>query len=127
MNARTPEEIDTLFAKSLNAGDLDALMTLYEPQAALMPSPGKVVTGACAIREALAGFIAAKPSMTITARTLAQAGDVALVSATWQVAIDGPDGKRASMSGTSAEVVRRQPDGRWLFAIDFPFGAQASA
>jgi hypothetical protein len=26
------------------------------------------------------------------------------------------------MNGQSAEVVRRQADGRWLFAIDFPFG-----
>jgi ketosteroid isomerase-like protein len=34
----------------------------------------------------------------------------------------GQDGKPASMNGQSVEVVRRQPDGRWLFAVDFPFG-----
>jgi ketosteroid isomerase-like protein len=26
------------------------------------------------------------------------------------------------MSGRSVEVVRRQADGSWRFAIDFPFG-----
>src|SRR5689334_8310107 len=127
MQARTPEEIDSLFAKALNAGDLDALVSLYEPQASLMASPGNVVTGTAAIREALAGFVAAKPSMTLDARTLAQSGDVALVSASWRLSMTGPDGKPATMSGRSVEVVRRQAGGRWLFAIDFPFGAEAPA
>ena len=122
MSARTPEEIDTLFAQALNAGDLAALVALYEPQAALMPSPQTVVTGSAAIRDALSGFLAAKPSMTVTARTLAQAGDVALVTAAWKLSMTGPDGKPATMNGQSVEVVRRQPDGAWLFAIDFPFG-----
>lgn len=127
MPGRNPAEIDTLFVDALNAGDLDALIALYEPQAALMPSPGKVVNGTAAIREALAGFLAAKPSMSMSARTLAQDDDVALVSATWQLSLTGPDGKLATMSGKSVEVVRCQPDGRWLFAIDFPFGAGAAA
>ena len=33
MAARTPDEIDRLFAQALNAGDLDGLVALYEPQA----------------------------------------------------------------------------------------------
>jgi len=122
MSARTPEEIDTLFAKALNAGDLEGLVALYEPQATLMASPGTLVTGSAAIRDALAGLLAAKPSMTLTARTLSEAGDVALVTAAWRLSMTGQDGTPASMNGQSVEVVRRQPDGRWLFAIDFPFG-----
>ena len=38
MPAHTPEEIDSLFAQALNAGNVDALVALYEPQASLMPS-----------------------------------------------------------------------------------------
>jgi len=122
MVANTPAELDTLFASALNAADLEGLMALYEPQASLMPSPGTVVVGTAAIREALSRFIAAKPSMTLTARTVAQTGDLALVTAKWQLDMTGPDGKPAAMNGQSVEVVRRQPDGHWLFAIDFPFG-----
>lgn len=125
MTAKTPEAIDTLFANALNAGDLEALVALYEPNASLMPSPGNVVSGTAAIREALAGFLAAKPSMTLTARTLSQTNDIALVSAAWQLSMTGQDGTPAQMNGRSVEVVRRQPDGRWLFAIDFPFGIVA--
>ena len=125
MIARTPEEVDTLFAKALNAGDLDALMSLYEPEASLMPAPGSLASGKAAIREALAGFLAAKPAITLSARTLAQTGDVALVTATWELAMAGQDGKPATINGQSVEVLRRQPEGHWLFAIDFPFGVMA--
>ena len=122
MIARTPDELDTLFAKALNAGDLDALVSLYEPDASLMPSPGNVVVGKVAIRAALAGFISAKPRMTLKARTLSQTGDLALVTAEWQLAMSDQEGKPVAMTGQSVEVLRRQGDGRWLFAIDFPFG-----
>jgi uncharacterized protein (TIGR02246 family) len=127
MAARKPEELDALFGQALNAGDLDALVALYEPQASLMPSPGKVVVGAPAIREALAAFIAGKPKITLTPRLVSQTGDLALVTAKWELALNGDDGKPAKMHGQSVEVVRRQADGNWLFAIDMPFGVEAGA
>jgi uncharacterized protein (TIGR02246 family) len=127
MNARTPEDTDRLFAEALNAGKLDDLVALYEPQATLMPSPGKLVAGTTAIRESLAGFLAGKPRMSLTPRLVAQGGDVAVVTAKWELSVTGPDGKPATMTGQSVEVVRRQADGRWLFAIDLPFGVGAGA
>jgi uncharacterized protein (TIGR02246 family) len=126
MPAQRPEDVDNLFVRALNAGDLDALTALYEPQASLSPAPGKKVSGTAAIREALAQFVAAKPRMDLTARVVAQASDVALVTSSWKLAMTGQDGKPAEMSGQSLEVVRRQPGGgHWLFVIDEPFGAGA--
>jgi len=125
MSARTPQDVDRLFAEALNAGQLDALVALYEPQGTLMPSPGKLVTGTAAIRESLAGFLAGKPKMTITARLVAQSGDLAVTSAKWEMSMTGPDGKAANMTGESVEVVRRQDDGSWRVVIDLPFGAVA--
>ena len=68
MTARTPEDVDRLFAEALNAGNLDALVVLYEPDASLTPSPGTRVTGAKAIREALAGFVADGGTLLVIAR-----------------------------------------------------------
>ena len=125
MPAKTPEDTDRLFADALNAGRIDELVGLYEPQATLMSSPGKVVTGSAAIREALAQFVAGKPKMSLTPKVVAQSGDLAVVTAKWDLAMTGPDGKPATMTGQSVEIVRRQSDGRWLFVIDLPFGATA--
>jgi len=125
MTARTPEDLDRQFAEALNAGKLDALVALYEPQATLMPSPGKLVTGTAAIREALGQFVASKPKMSLTPKVVAQSGDIAVLTAKWDLSMAGPDGKPANMTGQSAEVVRKQPDGRWLFVIDLPFGPTA--
>lgn len=124
MVAGTAVDIDRLFAQPLNAGNLGALVALYEPQAALMPSPGKLVTGIAAIRESLAGFLAGKPKMSLTPRLVAQTGDLAVVTAKWALSMTGPDGKPAQMTGQSVEVMRRQPDGSWRLAIDLPVGVE---
>lgn len=55
MRARNPEDLHRLFAAALNAGDRDALMSLYEPDATLVPQPGQAAIGKAAIRGALAG------------------------------------------------------------------------
>jgi uncharacterized protein (TIGR02246 family) len=125
MAARTPEDVDKLFVQALNAGKIDDLVALYEPQATLMPSPGKIVTGTAAIRESLDQFISARPKMTLTPRLVAQTGDLAVIGSKWELSMTGPDGKPAQVKGDSVEVVRRQSDGRWLFAIDLPFGPNA--
>jgi len=127
MPARTPEEIDTLFLAAMNAGDLDALVALYEPQATLTPSPGRTVTGRDAIRDSLAAFLAVRPNMTLSQRLVSQTGDLALLTSKWEITMTGADGKRAVQGGQSVEVARRQADGTWLFVIDLPFGMEASA
>jgi uncharacterized protein (TIGR02246 family) len=124
MPARNPEELDRLFSEALNSGHLDALVALYEPQAALTPEPGRVVTGTQAIRAALSAFVAIKPTITLEVKTLAQTEDIALTSAKWTLSGTGPGGNRTTMSGYSVEVSRRQPDGSWLFVIDTPWGLE---
>jgi uncharacterized protein (TIGR02246 family) len=126
MPARSPEELDRLFAEALNAGHLDALVALYEPEATLTPQPGQVVTGTQAIREALRAFVATKPTLTLAVKTLAQTADIALTSAKWELTGTDPDGSPVKMSGHSVEVSRRQPDGTWLFVIDTPWGLEWS-
>jgi len=124
MPAHNPEELDVLFVQAFNAGDIEAMMKLYEPAASLTPQPGQVVSGTKALREALSGFVARKPRMTLEARTLAEAGGIALTTSKWVLEGTGPDGKPMKAEGQSAEVARRQPDGTWLFVIDNPHGLQ---
>lgn len=122
MAARSPEEIDGLFERELNAANLDGLLALYEPTATFTVEPGKVVAGTSAIREALTGFLSLKPRITLTPRVLANAGDVAMVSSKWALKGTAPDGTAVELSGESVEVLRRQTDGTWKFVIDSPWG-----
>jgi uncharacterized protein (TIGR02246 family) len=126
MGARTPEDLDRLFAQALNSGDIEALMRLYEPQAALRPAPGQVIQGHAAIRAALQGFIAMKPTIELSPRSLGQCDDLALITASWTLKGTGQDGKPVQMTGNSIEVARRQADGTWLFAIDTPWGFEST-
>ena len=45
MTARTPDELLSLLAQALNAGDLESLLALYEPEATLVAQPGATATG----------------------------------------------------------------------------------
>ncbi len=121
MPAMKPVELDQMFGEALNSGNLEALLALYEPDASFNPEPGQEVHGTDAIRQALEGFLAMNPRMTLETKTLAQTADVALCTAKWHLTGSGPDGPM-ELGGQSVEVVRKQSDGSWLFIIDNPFG-----
>ena len=128
MPAHTPEDVDRLFSEAFNAGNLDALMTLYEPGAGFTEEPGgQAIIGTTAIRQALSEFLSMKAKLTMETRNLCQVGDIAFTSGRWSLSGTGPDGSPVSMTGQSAEVCRRQADGTWLFAIDLPFGTDWGA
>ena len=122
MAARKPEEVDQLFAQAFAAGDLEALVALYEPDAVLVPQPGQVVTGKNAIRDALQGFLTLCGEFRREVKSAVQTGDLALVLSDWSLKGTAPGGCLVELSGRGVEVVRRQSDGSWLYSIDSPFG-----
>ena len=79
MRAHAPEDCDRLVIEAINAGDVEAALALYEPETAFVAEPGKVVTGAAAIREVMNGFVAMKAQLTIEVPLVAQSGDLALL------------------------------------------------
>lgn len=121
MGARTPQDLDRLFAEALNARDLDGLVALYDADACLVLG-GETYRGKAAIRESLASFVRMNPTILMETSTIAESGDVALTSARWKLDGTGPDGKPAHMEGRSAEVARRQQNGEWLYVLDSAFG-----
>jgi len=122
MPARKPEEVHRLFAQAFNAGDSNAIMSLYEPDAILVPQPGQMVRGHAAIRQALTGFLAMKPRFAFQSGKTLESNDIALLFSKWTLMGTGPDGSAVALTGQTTDVVRRQKDGTWLLAIDNPFG-----
>lgn len=122
MTAQKPEELAPLFTKALNAGDLEGLLALYESDAAFLPEPGKPLTGSVAIRASLQGFLALKPRFTTKSTIKLKSADLAFQSSQWTLEGTGPDGSPVKLGGSAVEILRKQPDGRWLYALDAPFG-----
>lgn len=121
MKEARPEHFHQTYAEAFNSGRVEPLLSLYEPDASLVPSPNEIVTGHVAVGEALSQFQAVG-EMTAQTRYCIQSGDVALASASWRIHGTGPDGQPIEVQGTSADLPRRQPDGRWLLVVDHPFG-----
>lgn len=122
-NATTkPQDTVFQFIHAMNNGDIDTALGLYEPVATLVVQPGIFVTGALPLREALAGFLALKPIMTTEAHQVIETGDVALYCSSWNLVGTDPAGNPVQMGGRSSDILRRQPDGKWLIALDNPWG-----
>jgi uncharacterized protein (TIGR02246 family) len=121
--------IDTVnrLTDAIHRGDLESAALLYEPSAVMVVQPGKLARGSIQLREALAGLIALKPTLKSEAQEVIEAGDVALYMGRWNLHGTDPAGKAIGMAGESADILRRQADGRWLIALDNPWGSRILA
>lgn len=110
MTAMEPEDLTRLFVQRANAGDVDGLVELYEPDAVLAFPPGSQTVGHPALRKLFVEMLKSMPEFTQepTMPTIRN-GDLAITST---VPSDNTGGR--------VQVVRRQPDGSWLRVIDRP-------
>ncbi|MCE2658129.1 MAG: nuclear transport factor 2 family protein [Rubrivivax sp.] len=119
---QSPESVALAFARAFNARDLDALLALYPAGSVFVPAPGQALTTRDAIRQALQGFLAIGLPIAMTVRHVYGAGDTALLVVDWTIRGTGADGRSVDLSGTGTDVVRRDADGLWRYAVDNPFG-----
>lgn len=105
--AQQPEDLGRFFVERANAGDVEGLVQLYEPDAVLVSGPDRLATGTDALRQALERFVASRPVLAGQSQPAPRFGDLALTSTRFA-------------GGATAEVARRQPDGSWLWVIDQP-------
>lgn len=119
MPARTPEECDTLFASHLTSGNLEELLALYEPEATLVQQNAPPVCGTVEIRKRLAAFVAIRPKFTANVVKVIEADEtLAVLYNDWTLTTKDA----GTLNGKAIEIVRRQPDGSWLFVVDDPYG-----
>jgi AcrR family transcriptional regulator len=121
--AKTPSQLHGLFAQAFNRGDLDAILSLYEPDATFLATPEERIEGTAAIGEMLGPILARGPQIEMATRFSFPVGDVVLLSSHWHATAAGesPTGS-AAIEGIGTEVARRQPEGIWLYVLDAPNG-----
>ena len=107
--ALDPQDLARYFVLRANAGDVEGLVALYEPDAALASPEGQITKGSGAIRRFYAAMLASRPRFAPgEQRPALQNGDLALTST------------RLANGGVTAEIARRQSDGTWLWSVDQP-------
>lgn len=104
--ARKPEDLARLFVERINAGDLEGLVALYEPDATLAAGEVKA-RGSDEIRGFYKSLLERRSSFPEPELLPAiENGPLALTFA------------RTPNGAISVEVARRQDDGGWLWVID---------
>ena len=105
--AKQPNDLEVFFVERANAGDIEGLMALYEPNAMVANGDREVTIGLDQIREYLVRLLESCPQLEPSEQAPALcSGDLALTSS------------RLRNGDITAEVARRQPDGNWLWVID---------
>ena len=113
-------ELHTTWAARFNAKDLDGMVALAEAGSVFVPQPGMVVEGE-GVRAAEQQFLSLGLPITLKVRRVIVSGDIALLISDWSLKGKAADGSDVDLSGTTADVARRGPDG-WKYVIDNPFG-----
>jgi ketosteroid isomerase-like protein len=107
--ALCPEDLAKFFVLRANAGDVEGLVALYEPDAVLACRDGKTAIGTEAIHRFYTELLATRPQFVPGEQVLPlQNGNLALTSS------------RLGNGNVTAEVARQQSNGMWLWAVDQP-------
>ena len=105
--ATEPNDLEKYFVERANAGDVEGLVALYEPNAAVAYGDGEIAVGLDQIRDFFVSFLVNRPQLDPSDQAPALcSGNLALTSS------------RLSNGDITAEVARRQPDGCWLWVVD---------
>lgn len=126
MQAQTISELSDLFEDAYAAKDAGALSGLFEDGAVLVGPGGDTLRGG----RAIAGLAEQmwKQDLAYVAETVrvVEAGNVGLVVFRWSLVTPGGE---VAERGLGSDVVRRQADGTWRYAIGYsdPAGSAAGA
>jgi hypothetical protein len=115
--ATSPRGVIERFERYLGDRDVEALVGLYEPDAAFEAEPGTVVHGHGAIRQALARFLALEPTITGEIQKVVEADGTALVVNKMAARGDRP-GRRTDPDGRPERRRDAAPAGRKLAGAD---------
>lgn len=122
MSKDSPRSVHETFEAAFNAGDLETIVALYEPDAILISAPGKAVRGHEAVRQMLHKFLAVSQKLTLQVAGVFEIDEIALLTSEWQISGIDQQGKAVQLAGQMDDVVRRQKNGSWRIIIDNLWG-----
>jgi uncharacterized protein (TIGR02246 family) len=119
-----PEDWPRVFEQHLNAGDLDAVISMYEPEARFVTQTGETLVGRDAIRKVLGDMIETKTQFHSQVVRAAIVGEIAQLYTDFEGTREDDSGKTVPVHAKAIEVLRRQPDGTWKLIMGDPNGRE---
>ncbi len=104
------------FAAALNAKDAKAAAAAYTEDAVLIPPGEPLVRGREAIEEYWRGAIELGGVRDVSVETMGalSSGSLGYETGSFVLTVNGPDGEAVIDRGRYIELLRLEPDGRWL-------------
>ncbi len=130
--AKTPAEAMKLLDSRIVARDLDGIIALEEPEAAIVGHDGSITRGRADIRAFYAEWFKSDPVLTVSPRQTVIAGGssisgdkvigrTATIMGDYVLEQTRADGTRERFTGKFCTTVGEQPDGTWLYVLDNPY------
>ncbi|AWW35702.1 MULTISPECIES: YybH family protein [Streptomyces] len=113
------------YVAAFNSGDAESVDSHYTDAGIIVWEKGNPVSGEqrhAAIKEFLS---LTEPHIETDVREAYVTGDTALLVVDWTMEINAESGEgRESLRGVGLDVLRKQANGSWLYAVDDPFGEE---
>jgi len=113
------------FQHCIRTGDVEGALSSFHDDAVYVSQPGNVVKGKADIRTALEIVCAMRPDLQAQRSMSFETGDIAAWLDEWTLKATMPDGVALDMNGTSSDIMKRLPNGNWVYLVDNPYGAAA--
>jgi len=118
---QTLRDLDDQWSASAGAKDLEKTISFYSTDAIVMPPNAPAATTGDAIRKTWQELLST-PGLVISWKTtkveVANSGDLACLSGTYDVTMNDSSGKPINDHGKYVEVWEKQPDGKWKCGTD---------
>ncbi|KOV91072.1 MULTISPECIES: YybH family protein [unclassified Streptomyces] len=123
-----PKELEAhleSYVAAFNSGDAESVNAHYTEAGIIVWEKGNPVSGADR-RAAITEFLATmQPHIETEVREAYVTGDTALLVVDWTMEVNTASGAgREHLRGVGLDVLRKQADGSWLYAVDDPFGEE---
>ncbi|GGY27902.1 YybH family protein [Streptomyces djakartensis] len=128
---RTPGELLQLLGERIKAKDVDGIIALHEPEAAIVNYDGSIIRGHKDIRAFYVEWFKSDPVLTVNPRQTVMAGGkrtgdkirnrTAAIMGDYSLEQTAADGSREKFTGNFCDTVQEQPNGTWLYVQDNPY------
>ncbi|MFD5234701.1 YybH family protein [Streptomyces qaidamensis] len=130
--AKSPAELLKMLSERIVAKDVDGIIALHEPEAAIVNFDGSIIRGHKEIRAFYLEWFKSDPVLTVNPLQTVTAGGkrtgdgkvrnrTAAIMGKYTLEQTAADGTRESFSGNFCDTVQEQPNGTWLYVQDNPY------